>query len=350
VYYVQADARLDILVTTASRQVAHHVPVTAADLNRKINAFRRTLRNPAANPKVMGRELYQLLIAPIAADLVQAGARTLMLSLDGTLRYIPFSALYDGTRYLIESYGIAMYTEVARENLTLRPDSRRLIAGLGLTRAIGDFKPLPSVKAELEGIVKHGDKGLIPGELHLDREFNLEQIRRTLAGPYPLLHIASHFVFRPGIESNSFLLLGDGEHLTLNRIKADHLDFSHLDLITLSACETGLGGGHNARGQEIEGFGTLVQKQGAKGVIATLWPVADASTGLLMQQFYLRRQRDALTKAEALREAQLALVLGLGVNPGRESATQPLKRAGGSAGPYAHPFFWAPFILMGNWL
>lgn len=335
VQYVQAESRVNILLTSASGQTARQAPAAALELNRKIEVFRRALRNPGLRPQVLGQELYEMLIAPIAADLARANARTLMLSLDGTLRYIPFAALYDGERYLVERYGLVIYTEVARENLAARPSPRRSIAGLALTHAIGDFDALPAVKAELEAIVKQGESGVIPGELRFDEEFDMQHIRRALAKGYPLLHIASHFVFSPGTEANSFLLLGDGDRLTLSRIKAEKLDFRQLDLITLSACETGLGGGRNAQGEEIEGFGALAQKLGAKGVIATLWPVADESTGLLMQHFYRGREEGNLTKAEALRQAQLALI--------RSAAGDSTKR-------YSHPFFWAPFILMGNWL
>jgi CHAT domain-containing protein len=165
-------------------------------------------------------------------------------------------------------------------------------------------------------------------------------MRRSLQNGHPILHIASHFVFRPGTEAHSFLLLGDGERLTLSRTKAERFDFTQIDLITLSACETGLGGGRDAQGEEIEGLGALVQKQGARGVVATLWPVADESTALLMQRFYRLREEEQLTKAEALRQARLVLIRG---------ATAPKAQPAPSV-DYSHPYFWASFILMGNWL
>jgi CHAT domain-containing protein len=161
-------------------------------------------------------------------------------------------------------------------------------------------------------------------------------------------------VFRPGNESTSFLLLGDGDKLSLNRIREDKLDFRHVDLMTLSACETALGGGRNAQGEEIEGLGALVQKQGAKGVIATLWPVADASTGLLMQSFYRLREQNKLSKAAALKQAQLSLLRG-DVQATADNARRGLTATPGTTSKspgasYAHPYYWAPFILMGNWL
>ena len=183
--------------------------------------------------------------------------------------------------------------------------------------------------------------------------FNLVSLKQALRNKHPLLHLASHFVFRPGNESTSFLLLGDGDRLTLSRMREEKLDFSHVDLVTLSACETGVGGGRTAQGEEVEGLGALVQKQGAKGVIATLWPVDDASTGLLMQHFYRLREQHKLSKADALRQAQRMLITGQlsseassaqsGLNVAIPTTSKPTSL-------YAHPYFWAPFILMGNWL
>lgn len=87
---------------------------------------------------------------------------------------------------------------------------------------------------------------------------------------YPLAHIASHFVFRPGNGLKSFLLLGDGRRLTLETINNTYNLFRGVELLTLSACETGIGE-ENERGAEIEGFGVMAQKKGVKAVLATLW-------------------------------------------------------------------------------
>jgi CHAT domain-containing protein len=133
--------------------------------------------------------------------------------------------------------------------------------------------------------------------------------------------------------------------------------FSGVQLLTLSACNTGVGDG-----TEVEGFGTLAQRQGAKAVVASLWPVADESTSLLMREFYrIRESSPGMTKLEALREAQLRLLRGeVQVTPGAErDRGVVLKSAPSGAAasfplrpnaPYAHPFYWAPFFLMGNWL
>jgi CHAT domain-containing protein len=180
----------------------------------------------------------------------------------------------------------------------------------------------------MEGIVKTPTGGVMPGEVYLDDGFTAQRLRSISQRQFPVMHLASHFRFSPGTEVNSFLLLGDGQRLTLGDIRTQNYRFDNVDLLTLSACDTGLGGGRDAQGKEIEGFGVIAQQQGAKAVLATLWPVADQSTAILMADMYRRRQEMQVSKIEALRQAQLAL------------QAQP---------KYAHPYYWAPFILMGNW-
>lgn len=203
---------------------------------------------------------------------------------------------------------------------------------------------------------------MLDGQRQLDQDFTEARLRDGLRRP--VVHIASHFRLQPGNETQSFLLLGDGQHLPLDQIRARY-DFGSVDLLTLSACQTAVGG-QNAQGKEIEELGTLAQMKGAKGVIATLWPVADASTGLFMQHFYRLRQERHLTKAEALRQAQLTLLRGadplaepkpaadpsrgLTVPPAPPGAAPPDAFAPPPGAPYAHLYYWAPFILMGNWL
>ncbi len=344
-HFVQGGERLNIIVTTATSQNAKQIGLQASDLNRQIDRLRRVLRAPNTNPLPAAQDLYQTLIAPIAADLERAQARTLMFYLDGALRYIPMAVLHDGKQYLAERYALAIYTEVARDNLTRAPQTGRTLAGLGLTRAIEDYAPLPAVKAELQAI-----GGILPAELHFDQAFSARRLLSSLSNP--LVHVASHFVFRPGTEASSFLLLGDGDRLTLKRIRDEKFDFSRVDLLTLSACDTGVGGGRDSQGQEVEGLGALVQRQGARGVIATLWPVADESTAQFMQDLYRLYENVGLNKAEALRQAQILMIRGQGASSssiGQRGLTQEAPVAAVKRS-FAHPYFWAPFILMGNWL
>lgn len=330
------DDRVNLLLTSPGVQLARSSTVSAQALNRQIAQFRRQLRDPASDPLPLAQALYQLLVAPVSQDLAQAGAKTVMLSLDGALRYLPFGALHDGQRYLVQRWALPVYTSVTRARLRDAVAPQWQAAGLGLTRQHGEFAPLPGVRAEMAGIIRGavqpgqpGGEGALPGEVHLDEAFTAQRLKDVSQRRFPVLHVASHFRFSPGTEANSFLLLGDGQQLSLGELRAQNYRFDQVDLLTLSACDTALGGGRDERGREIEGFGVIAQQQGAKAVLATLWPVADQSTASLMADTYRRRQERQLSKIEALRQAQIALQ---------------------AQGRYSHPFYWAPFILMGNWL
>jgi CHAT domain-containing protein len=182
-----------------------------------------------------------------------------------------------------------------------------------------------------------------------DRVASIGRRWSALRQRYPLVHIASHFAFKPGDETDSSLLLGDGRLLTLAQIKSATNLFGGVDLLTLSACDTASGGAATD-GREVEGFGVLAQRQGAKAVLATLWPVADASTRRLMEEFYrLRGGGEGMTKAEALRRAQLGLLRGGADAQAPAGERRGLSVGGAAPAKFAHPYFWAPFILIGNW-
>jgi CHAT domain-containing protein/Flp pilus assembly protein TadD len=347
-----AENKYHVIVVTPSLRIAREYPIAAADLWKKVMDFREVLRDPASDPLPEAQELYKILISPIEKDLEGARAETLMWSLDGVLRYLPFAALHDGTRYLLEKYKNGVFTP---ENLTRLSEPSINIslraAGMGISKAYGSFPPLPAVPGELHGIIREEgtDHGIIPGEVILDEAFTEDSLKRILRQKFSLVHIASHFHFHSGNETDSFLLLagsdGQGARLTLADIRTDPgIRFSGTELLTLSACETALSG-NNGDGREVDGLGMLAQEKGAKAVLATLWRVEDESTGLLMQAFYrFWSAQQGISKAEALQRAQIALMRG-----------QHDKSSGGNTdkqtGPlsFRHPYFWAPFILIGNW-
>jgi CHAT domain-containing protein len=353
------DDKFLAILRTADAQKAYEYPIKAADLNRKILEFRQVVRDPQLDPRPLAQELYKILIAGMADDLRQAKAQTLMWPLDGALRYVPLAALYDGKQYLIEQYRVSVMTLASNTRLKDRPDQEWKAAGFGVTKGFDGSSALPSVSSELSGIIttQAGDGGVLAGEIEIDDQFTQQSMRQMLLKRYPVVHIASHFRFQPGNETESFLLLGDGGHLTLADLKTSANMFGGVQLLTLSACNTGVGDG-----AEVEGFGTLAQRQGAKAVVASLWSVADESTSRLMQEFYRIHESSAgIAKLEALREAQLSLLRG------SASATEPPiadralihesiapadapKFSRDPKVPYAHPYYWAPFFLMGNWL
>ncbi len=365
IHYVLTDEKLRILLTTADRQLCRDVTVSARDLKRKIVDYRTVLQDPRSTHLQKAAELYRIVLGPIAGDLKQAGAETLMLSLDGPLRYLPVAALHDGERYVVERYQLAVYTAAAGMRDMAAPGTQWRVGGFGLSKAVREFDPLPHVPQELEGIIRRDREdpdGVLPGVIYLDELFSEGSLKEVLAASFPAVHIAGHFKLNPGTHRQSYLVLGDGSRLPLSRLMGGGYDFGGVELMALSACNTAVGGAE-ANGSEIECFGTLSQDLGAEGVMATLLPVADQSTGILMQDFYrLHSEQPGRTKAEALRLAQMNLINGRFDYSERQPAMRgmQIERIEEQAGmestgtdpakPYAHPFFWSPFILMGNWL
>ncbi|SDH02189.1 CHAT domain-containing protein [Propionivibrio dicarboxylicus] len=346
--YIVSDAGARVILTGENTLSARDIATTKTDLLTKVFQFSGSM-HPSRDPMPIARDLYDILIAPVAQDIKRLGATTIMISPDDALRYLPFSALHDGKRYLIEQYRLSMFNDVVKDNsyLSLNRDWR--VAGFGVTRQHQGFEPLPSVRSEIETIVRTDKEqdviGIFPGKIFLDQDFTENELRNSLTPAFPVLHIASHFRFQPGGESESYLLLGDGRRLSLADLRKGDWNFGFVDLITLSACETAKGGDHDADGREIEGLAALIQNQGAKGIIATLWRVSDRSTAMLMQNFYRFRQ-DKLSKAEALRQAQLSLIES-GASKGAATNSSDVRQFSRGLG---HPYYWAPFVLMGNWL
>jgi CHAT domain-containing protein len=351
---VTADRYRAILVTPRVQR-AYETLIKSDDLNRKILAFREATQDPRSDPHALGKELYNIIIpAALAQDLQQAGAETLMWSLDGPLRYVPIAALYDGQRYLIEKYRVTVFTPASEARLKETPQPNWRGIAFGAAHAKG-FPPLPSVPEELAGIIreKPGETGELEGHRFLDDQFTRQAMDRELLLGYAVVHVASHFNFRPGDERQSFLLMGDGGQLSLADLKIADTMFAGVDLLTLSACSTGLGDISKSDGSEVESFGVLAQRKGAKAVVASLWPVADQSTALLMREFYHARQSNlSLTKIDALREAQLKLLRGelTGVSGANSRSLRQPDGGPVNLTDFRHPYFWAPFFLMGNWL
>jgi CHAT domain-containing protein len=228
--------------------------------------------------------------------------------------------------------------------------------GFGVTKAHDEFPALTAVQDELNAIIRSdsAQAGVIQGESFFDENFTQEKLFKSLRAGASIIHIASHFKFR-NAKDQSFLLLGDGNPLTVSTLKRE-LFFDELDLLTLSACDTATGIS-SGNGVEVESLGDVTLKKGVMAVLATLWPVNDASTGLLMADFYSLRYRESLNKAEALRKAQLNLMRNVTISANTTPRGVPApfgSLATPTAEPwtgegFSHPYYWAPFVLMGNW-
>jgi len=310
---------------------AYEYPIKAADLNRKVLEFRRLLQDFRLDPRPVGEELYKILVANMAKDLRQAKAKTVMWSLDGNLRYLPVAALYDGKNYLIEQYAMSVFTPASNARLKDRPDRAWTAAGFGVTTA---HEGAPALRRWRQNCPASLRRRLARAEFSWGKSAECSIHRREHApdsaqalrgGAY-----RQSFPVSAGKRNQIFSVAGRRQSPEPGRVRNLPNLFGGVQLLTLSACNTGVGD-TNADGKEVEGLGVLAQRKGAKAVVASLWPVVDASTSLLMQEFYRTRESLPTTKAEALRRAQLALLRG---------AVQ--TRAGKNL--YAHPYYWRRFF------
>lgn len=346
---------LNLFLTTKDISVHRRVQVSRADLSRSVFDALNLIeeRSPDADAKLA--ELYQMLISPVEGDLIASGAEVIMLNLGGFLRYLPFAALRSERGYLVEDYALVLDTPAAQTKFETTDRQNAQAAGFGVTAAHAGFSPLPGVAKELEAIFEGADaQGKLSGSPVLDTDFTADSLRDALKKKPRLLHVASHFKFVPGNETDSFLLLGNGDPLSLAQIrKGRGFRFGGVDLLTLSACETAKGS--DAEGDEVESFGAIAQMNGASAVMATLWPIADDASGTLMANFYEGLVSLDLDKADALRRAQIAMLRGVSaetVNLAERGMTDPDQPSATpeQAVTTRHPYYWSPFILMGNWL
>lgn len=337
-----------VLIAGAFGARSLQLPVGLTTLAPLVAALRSAIIG-RGDHKPAARSLHQLIVEPIERELARAGPPPAMwmLFLTDELRYLPFAALLDADgRHLAEKVRLASLVTPSLDQLLAEPRPWT-VSAFGSTQAAPAHRlaALPAARDELRMLVRgeQNPQGLLPGRSLLDAQFTRSAwvgAFQRIGLPAPgatVLHVASHFKALPGDWNNSFLLLGGNEEFRVSELaNAANWSLRHLDLVTLSACATELNA--QASGRELEGFGTLLHKRGARAVIGTLWPVQDAGTALWMRQFYgARGETRAMSKAAAMQRAQTALLNGS-------------VRADNPAIDLRHPYYWAPFVLMGNWL
>ncbi|PKO63538.1 MAG: hypothetical protein CVU23_10255 [Betaproteobacteria bacterium HGW-Betaproteobacteria-17] len=344
-----SDDKVRILLTLPQQETRpFESKVSVRRVYQMISRLREQLQDEDSDPRATARELYDALLRPIRAALDAAGVQTLMVWLDGALRYVPLAALHDGEGWLVERFRVAVYTPVTHAALKDRRGGSWRVNAFGMSQEAPGFDALPGVPDELDAIVaqadKPGDPGAMQGALWLDGAFTGAALTRALQdGGVQAVHVASHYAFDPEGDEGSFLLLGDKSHLTLGSIRRIARR-GRLGLVTFSACNTAVGLGalagaessNDPLGLEVEGLGNVVQRELSTAVLATLWPVVDKSTVAFMRELYATLQAaPTLSKAAAVQRAQLRLLRGA-VDDGHPKS-------------WVHPRFWAPFVLMGNW-
>jgi len=323
VYPVLLPDRVELLVSFSGRLQRFVVPVGVGPFTSEVRALRRTLMKRTTGEYLPhAQKLYDWLIRPMEAELAAARPDTLVFVPDGALRTVPMGALHDGTRFLIERYPVAVTPSL---NLTdPRPVNRERanLLSLGLTRASQGFPGLPYVSEELESLHR-----LYGGKVLLNEEFLLSSVESELQkSPVSMIHIASHGQFG-GESQKTFLLAFDekftmetfGQYVGLFRFRDEPLD-----LLTLSACETAAGDDRAALG-----LAGVAVRAGARSALATLWHVNDPASFELIVEFYRQLRQPEVSRARALQAAQIKLL-------GDQR--------------YDHPGYWAPFLMINNWL
>ncbi|HBB34000.1 MAG TPA: hypothetical protein DDZ80_28915 [Cyanobacteria bacterium UBA8803] len=271
----------------------------------------------------LAQQVYDWIIRPAEPYLAASETKTLVFVLDGSLLNLPMAVLHDGKEFLVQKYAIA-YTP-GLQLLDPKPLARRELSALegGISESRQGFPSLEFVKQELEQI-----KLQVPGELLLNQNFTSAAVQQAIdLVPFPIVHFATHGQFSSKAE-DTFILTWD-DRLNINQINnllraREGSDRNPIELLVLSACQTAAGDKRAALG-----LAGVAVKAGARSTLATLWFVDDAATAELMIRFYQELSDTSITKAEALRRAQVQLL--------KENQSQ-------------HPIYWAPFVLVGNWL
>ena len=368
--------RVELLLETSAGIVRQSTPVNQAEVQQTARLFALMLRNGLPNFADASQKLYDWLLKPFESTLSQQHIQSLVVVPDGVLRLIPVGALFDGKQFAIEKYAVSMVTGMSLTNTTM-PGQKNvvsLIAGISepgpvvekmgsllaqqvlqpsanTTRGLARPQELRAINPELvaaasanrdarriEELRKQlrlpGVKdevnvlhGMLKSTRLLNAEFTVARFRSEAeSGDYRIVHIASHGVFGGNAQS-SFIMAYD-DVLGMNDLQsvlyAEKFQKNPIELLSLSACETAEGNDRAPLG--ISG---AAMKARAKSVLGTLWPVQDSAARSIMEKLYTGVSKNRLSKTESLRQAQLQLIHDPDLG---------------------HPFFWAPFVLIGNWL
>ncbi|XGV98367.1 MAG: CHAT domain-containing protein [Leptolyngbya sp. BL-A-14] len=336
IYPIILEQELQVIVKIPKQPLRHyatHKP--RSEIEGVLRQLREQLvdEDTIKKTQALGKEVYTWLIQPIAAELQQAEIKTLVFVLDGALRNVPMGALYDGKQYLIEQHAVAL-------NLGLQLPESRTITLKAIAAGLADPSPalqeryhfgsLPAIKTELSLIQQAG----VETRILLDQTFKKETLQQAVRSqPSSIVHLATHGKFSSKAEE-TFVLTADGpmnvdEFETLLRVRGQTRAES-IELLVLSACQTAAGDERATLGLAGVAF-----RAGARSTLASLWQVDDRATALLMGEFYRELAQAKVTKAEALRRAQLTLLSG------KFSEENPR---------YFRPLYWAAYTLVGNWL
>jgi CHAT domain-containing protein/predicted negative regulator of RcsB-dependent stress response len=337
IYPIILDQRLEVILSLPGQPLKHYGTELAPEESTRVSNQLRQYLNPIFQPTDVlpaAQKVYDWLLRPAQADLESQNIKTLVFVLDGFLRRLPLAVLHDGKQYLLERYNLALNPglQLLESRVGTQTDSQALsfkqfkTLAVGLTEARQGFSALPGVRAEIKQVVEKTSAQVL-----LDRNFTRLSFQKKVDNiPFSVVHLATHGQFsskaedtflltwdsRINVKDLDQLLRGQGESSTLRNRQP-------IELLVLSACQTAQGDSRAALG-----LAGVAIRSGARSTLATLWSVDDQSTAQLMTEFYRLLIQGNLTKAEALRQAQLSLLKSVN---------------------YRHPYYWAPFVLVGNW-
>ncbi len=312
----------------------HSTLVSQETVESTLDQLQQYLRNPTRvnDIKKLSQQVYNWLIQPFEKDLQKSQIKTLVFVLDGSLRNIPMAVLYNGQEYLVEKYAIALTPGLQ----LLEPKPLAQVSLNALTAGISEavpvkgipkqFSELPYVEKELNGILDE-----VRGAELLNPEFTKSQLQNTLSkANFSVVHMATHGQFSSDLDNTYILawkeLIKVRDLENLLRIRESNRSIP-IELLVLSACETATGDKRAALG-----LAGIAVRAGARSTLATLWQINDESTAEFMNEFYRQLKNNPnLTKAEVLQRTQLALWK----IPGKR---------------WERPYYWAAYVLVGNWL
>lgn len=332
-YPIILEDRLEVILKLPRQQNLRHYTVhniPRSEVEKTLEQLRQNLTEPDAIRAVrsLSQQVHRWLIQPAEAELDKNGIKTLAFVLDGPLRNIPMAALHDGKQYLVEKYAVALSPglQLLDPNPLPRKRLKALTAGLSEPpRNFQNFAPLPAVRSELNLIEQAG----VSTRTLLNQEFTRKTLEQAInSTPFNVVHLATHGQFSSQAK-DTFILASDGP---INVNQLDNLVQSRdqsrpeaIELLVLSACETAAGDSRAALG-----LAGVAVRAGARSTMASLWQIDDQSTAIFVGEFYRELSTAEVTKAEALRRAQVTL----------------LKKYPN----YSRPGYWAPYVLVGNWL
>jgi filamentous hemagglutinin family protein len=353
IYVFVRDDQIELAVFTAGEKpISRSVPIASRD---KLLRTVRTFVNEVSDPRktrttsylASSQQLYKWLIEPIAADLQAQKIDTLLFAMDTGLRTLPVAALHDGKQFLVERYSLALIPSISLTDTRYQSVKDAQVLAMGAS-TFKNLPSLPAVPVELSLITDN----LWQGESFLNQDFTLENLKaqRFFREPYQIIHLATHGEFQPGDSSNSYIQLWDTK-LRLNELRQLNWNDPPVELLVLSACRTAFGS------EQAElGFAGIAFQAGVKSVLASLWYVSDEGTLGLMTEFY-RQLKTAPIKAEALRQAQIAMLTGQvrleegqlrGSDDQRGGVPLPPELANSRDRVLSHPFYWSAFTMIGS--